>query len=43
MPQLNWNELDFLDCFEVEPSVGDYAVSHNYELQRDGLRLLFMV
>src|SRR5262245_62100312 len=31
----------FPRAFAVEPTVGDYAVSHNYELERDGLRLLF--
>ena len=37
MPQLEWNELDFLDCFAVDPAVEDYAVSHSYELEREGL------
>ena len=41
MPQLRWNDTDFLEFFAVEPTVEDYAVSHNYELERDGLRLLF--
>ena len=41
MPQLRWNDSDFLDFFAVEPTVEDYAVSYNYELERDGLRLLF--
>jgi hypothetical protein len=40
MPQLSWNELDFLDFFAAEPIVEDYAVSHNYEIEREGLRLL---
>ncbi len=43
MPQLEWNELDFLDCFAVEPAVEDYGVSHSYELEREGLRLLVTV
>jgi hypothetical protein len=43
MPQLRWNDTDFLDFFAVEPTIEDYAVSHNYELERDGLRLLFTV
>ena len=43
MPQLQWNEVDFLDFFAVEPAVEDYALSHEYELERDGLRLLFTV
>lgn len=43
MPQLEWNDIDFLDFFAVEPAVGDYAVSYNYEVERCGLRLLFTV
>ncbi len=41
MPQLRWNDTDFLDFFAVEPTVEEHAVSHSYELERDGLRLLF--
>ena len=41
MPQLRWNDIDFLDFFAVEPTVEDFGVSYNYELERDGLRLLF--
>lgn len=41
MPQLRWNDTDFLDFFAVEPTVEDYGVSHNYEIERDGMRLLF--
>ena len=43
MPQLQWNDVDFLDFFAVEPGVEDGAVSYNYEIQRNGLRLLFTV
>ena len=43
MPQLEWNELDFLDFFAVEPTVEDHAISHDYQIERDGLRLLFTV
>jgi hypothetical protein len=39
MPQLKWNEADFLDCFGVAPIVGDDRVSHSYEARRSGLRL----
>ncbi len=41
MPQLRWNDTDVLDFFAVEPTVEDYGVSHNYEIERDGMRLLF--
>ena len=43
MPQLAWNDVDFLDFFAVEPIVEDGAISFNYEIQRNGLRLLFTV
>lgn len=43
MPQLKWNQLDFLECFSVAPIVEDYATSYNYEAERNGLRLLFTV
>ena len=43
MPRLEWNENDFLDCFAVEPNLDDYETSVNYEVARDGLRLLFTV
>jgi hypothetical protein len=43
MPQLAWNETEFLDFFSVEPTVEEYAVSHSYEIERNGLRLLFTV
>ncbi len=43
MPQLEWNDIDFLDFFAVEPTAEDYAVSHDYVVERNGLRLLFTV
>ena len=43
MPQLEWNEIDFLECFAVEATAEDYATSFHYEVERDGLRLLFTV
>jgi hypothetical protein len=43
MPQLIWNEVDFLDFFAVEPIVDDYAVSYNYAIERNGIRLLCTV
>src|SRR5687767_12024041 len=42
MPQLKWNDVDFLEFFAVEPTV-DYDVAHHYEIERAGLRLLFTV
>jgi hypothetical protein len=43
MPQLRWNDTDFLAFFAVVPTSDEIAISHNYELQRLGLRLLFTV
>ena len=43
MPQLEWNDTDFLDFFAVEPTPEDYDVSHSYDIERNGLRLLFTV
>jgi len=37
------SDIDFLDFFAVEPTVEDYAGSHNYEIERNGLRLLLTV
>lgn len=39
MPQLKWNELNLFEFLCCEPVVGDYGVSHDYELVRNELRL----
>lgn len=41
MPQLRWNKIDFFEFFAVEPMVEEYEVSHSFELERDGMRLVF--
>lgn len=41
MPQLDWDELDFLTFFAVIPAIEEHAVAHSYELERNGLRFLF--
>ncbi len=43
MPQLEWDETDFLECFEVEPEAADHDVSHTYDMNANGLRLLVTV
>lgn len=43
MPQLKWDEIDFLECFAVEPTAEDYGSSFSYEIERNRLRLLFTV
>ncbi|MCA9238002.1 MAG: hypothetical protein KDA44_21160 [Planctomycetales bacterium] len=43
MPELRWNDTEFLDFFAVEPTVEEFFLSYNYEVKREGLRLLFTV
>lgn len=43
MPQLDWDETDFMECLEVIPTVEDYEVKHVYEVNKDGLSLLVCV
>ena len=40
MPQLDWDELIFLEFLGVEPMVDDYSTSHTYEVEHNELRLL---
>lgn len=42
MPQLNWNEYEFIECLEVLPDVED-GVRHEFVVQRAGLKLLVTV
>ncbi len=39
MPQLIWDETEFLDCLEVEPTIDEYETGHHYTVAKDGLRL----
>jgi hypothetical protein len=39
MPELQWDELDFLECLGVVPEEGEYGTSYAYKLERNGLRL----
>ena len=39
MPQLKWNETDFLTCLEVEPRIDEYETGYHYSVSKDGLRL----
>lgn len=43
MPQLDWDELDFLDYLEVAPVVDEDSASHSYELLQNDLRLILTV
>ncbi|HEY1051191.1 MAG TPA: hypothetical protein VGE39_15580 [Prosthecobacter sp.] len=37
---LAWNKTDLLEFFEVDPDFNEAALSHSFEVNRDGLRLL---
>jgi hypothetical protein len=43
MPQLDWDEIDFLECLGIIPSVEDYEVKHTYKVNRSGLVLTLIV
>lgn len=39
MPQLDWDESDFISCLQVLPEVADYETSHLFRIEKNGLRL----
>jgi hypothetical protein len=43
MPQLEWDELEFLECLEVVPEEEDYSVRFIYQIERGDQRLLLTV
>lgn len=43
MPELNWNETDFMECLEVVPEIESYKVKHVYKVTKDGLALVVIV
>ena len=44
MPELQWDELDFLECLEVEPQIEDeYKTRYVYKVARAGLILTVVV
>lgn len=40
---LKWNEPDFISFFGVLPTSDEDALSHSFEIERDGLRLLVTI
>ena len=36
---LVWDEVEFIECLEVVPTVGEYDVSHHFLVRKDGLSL----
>jgi hypothetical protein len=43
MPQLQWNEYEFIGCLEVEPTVGDDQVWHEFVIRRNAVVLCLTV
>lgn len=43
MPELVWNAVDFMECLEVFPEVGEFEVEHVYIVPRKGLVLAVTV
>ena len=39
MPQLVWNEYEFIECLGVVPEVEEYETAHYFKVEKDGLRL----
>jgi hypothetical protein len=37
MPQLKWNEYDFVECLGVLPKTEEYETDHFFRLKQDGL------
>ncbi|HMV46272.1 MAG TPA: hypothetical protein PLD20_03340 [Blastocatellia bacterium] len=43
MPQLVWNETDFIECLGVLPEIDEYETGRHFTIHRNGLRLLLSV
>lgn len=43
MPQLKWDETEFIECLETLPTVEEHSVSHVFEIKKDGLILQLTV
>jgi hypothetical protein len=43
MPQLEWDEIDFLDCLEVFPEVDGYETKHVYKVRKNEVVLTVVV
>lgn len=43
MPELKWDETDFLECLEVIPQIEEYGTEHYYEVKKNGLILAVSV
>ena len=43
MPELKWDEQDFLECLGVVPEVEEYETAYSYTVKSNGLTLLITV
>ena len=43
MPNLKWDETDFLVCLETIPEIEEYEVSHSYKVTKSGITLSLKV
>ena len=43
MPELQWDEVDFLECLEVVPEIEEFWTSYFYEVRRDEMVLALTV
>jgi hypothetical protein len=39
MPELIWDETEFITCLEVLPTVEEYGTQYAYVVEKDGLKL----
>lgn len=39
MPELKWNEYDFVECLGVLPEIDDYNTGHHFKVERNDLIL----
>lgn len=43
MPQLKWNEYDFIECLGILPEIQEYGISHSFELNQESFLLSLTV
>ena len=43
MPQLKWDETDFIECLEVVPVVAEYQTQHIFTVSKRGLTLILIL
>lgn len=39
MPELVWDETDFVTCLETLPTIDEYEIGYHYLVGKDGLKL----